>query len=99
MTKAENLLNQIMEECAEVIVRCSKAKRFGLYEIQPGQTLTNRERILEELTDLDAARQMLEAAKLIRSMPLKEKRQRIITKIVKVNTFMQYSRKLGTLTD
>lgn len=51
LTKPEYLLNLVMEECAEVAQRCSKAKRFGLEERQPGH-YNNAERIILELIDL-----------------------------------------------
>lgn len=65
MTKSEHLLNKLMEEAAEVIQRVSKANRFGLGEIQPGQELTNAERILEEVVDVFAAFEMVVEAGLI----------------------------------
>lgn len=46
------LLTILAEECCEVGQRVSKALRFGLMEIQPGQPLSNAERISEELGDL-----------------------------------------------
>ena len=59
MKLKEMLLDALMEECAEVIVRASKALRFGLDEIQPGQALTNRERLEAELNDLAGVLAML----------------------------------------
>lgn len=44
MTKNEEILTILGEECAEVIVEISKCKRFGLAE--------NKERLLKELADL-----------------------------------------------
>lgn len=49
------VLNKISEECSEVIQRVCKALKFGLEEAQRGQTMTNRERIEEELGGLYAA--------------------------------------------
>ncbi len=46
------LLTILAEECCEVGQRVSKALRFGVNEIQPGQPLTNAQRISEELGDL-----------------------------------------------
>jgi len=43
------LLTIFAEECAEAIQRASKAKRFGLREIQPGQRRTNSQRLAEEI--------------------------------------------------
>jgi hypothetical protein len=39
MTRDEHLMTIAMEECAEVAQRVSKAVRFGMEEIQPGQPL------------------------------------------------------------
>ncbi len=59
MTRQEHLLVILMEECAEVAQRASKALRFGLTEIQPGQALTNAQRIEYELGDLYTIHEML----------------------------------------
>jgi NTP pyrophosphatase (non-canonical NTP hydrolase) len=53
------LLTILAEECCEVGQRVSKALRFGLMEIQPGQPLSNAERIAEELGDLLATAEEL----------------------------------------
>lgn len=52
MTRQEHLLTIAMEECCEVAHRLSKLLRFGGDEVQPGQLLTNRERVSEEFADL-----------------------------------------------
>jgi len=59
MTRSEHLLVILAEECNEVAQRVSKALRFGLEEIQPGQGKTNAERISDELDDLMAVLEML----------------------------------------
>ncbi|WP_022729743.1 MazG nucleotide pyrophosphohydrolase domain-containing protein [Fodinicurvata sediminis] len=46
------LLTILAEECCEIGQRVTKALRFGVREIQPGQSLTNDERIAEEVGDL-----------------------------------------------
>ena len=48
------LLVILMEECAEVTQRASKALRFGVSEVQPGQPHTNAERLTDEIGDLIA---------------------------------------------
>ena len=50
--REREILDIVQEECAEIIQRCAKAKRFGLDEIQPGQDQTNRARIVGEVGDL-----------------------------------------------
>ena len=50
--REREILNILIEECAEVQQRVTKALRFGLDEIQEGQALTNAERIAIEVGDL-----------------------------------------------
>lgn len=50
---ARELLTILIEECAEVQQRATKALRFGLDEIQPGQPFTNAERLAREIGDVD----------------------------------------------
>jgi hypothetical protein len=52
LTKEQYLLTVVMEECAEVAQRASKAIRFGLQEKQPGQPFTNAQRLVNEVIDL-----------------------------------------------
>lgn len=59
MKRIEHLLFIIAEECAEVAQRASKAARFGLDEVQPGQDHDNMLRLWLEFNDLYAAMQML----------------------------------------
>jgi NTP pyrophosphatase (non-canonical NTP hydrolase) len=48
------ILDILIEECAEVIQRATKAKRFGLDEVQPGQPHTNAVRLAHEIGDVIA---------------------------------------------
>lgn len=89
MNRTEHLLIIAMEECNEVAQRCSKALRFGLEEVQPGQDLTNIQRIRQEYSDLAAVLEMLGVgAPLGRDMDGKR---------AKVEKFLAYSADLGTL--
>ena len=90
MNVTESLLFTLAEECAEVSQRASKAARFGLQEVQPGQMLTNRERIVQELNDLWAVVEMLDLAEVDRAAIFSKKR--------KVQEFLAYAEKCGTLT-
>lgn len=93
MTEDEHLLSCLAEECSEVAQRVSKALRFGLNEIQPGQPLTNAQRLSIELTDLYAVREMLLDQGLIPELdPVA-----ITEKKAKVKKFMEYARELGTI--
>jgi hypothetical protein len=46
------LLTILIEECAEVQKRATKALRFGLEEIQPGQNFDNIQRLSMEIGDV-----------------------------------------------
>lgn len=102
MTKSEHLLTFLREKCAEVSRRASKALRFGLAEVQPGQSLTNAERINEELLDLYVIAGMLvqdgdlEALMDIEVTP--EVDAKIQAKRQKVYRDLFYSDQCGTLT-
>ncbi len=50
--RERELLIILMEECAEVTKRASKALRFGLDEIEPGKAMTNSYRLGSEMGDL-----------------------------------------------
>ena len=94
MNRLEHLLTILGEECNEVAVRCSKAKRFGLLEVQPGQTLTNAQRIMAEVQDVYAALEMLSQMGALDTMA---DFPAIDQKIDKVEKFLLYSRECGTL--
>jgi len=95
MNRTEHLLCCLAEECNEVGQRVSKALRFGLSEIQPGQPLTNAERIVGEFLDLVAIIEMLEDENVliigtISPATIEEKK-------AKVEKFMRYAEEQGAL--
>lgn len=92
MTRDEHLYTIGAEEGVEVAQRMTKALRFGSDEIQPGQPLTNRQRILEEYAHLVAAMEMLGFRVEPESL-----RPWIDAKKAKVERFLEYSRECGTL--
>lgn len=95
MTRDEHLLLCLSEECDEVGQRVSKALRFGLSEVQSGQSLTNNERICDELRDLISVAQLLMEQGLLASfMPTKAE---ISTKAARISKYMEISRRHGTL--
>lgn len=94
MTETEHLLECFAEECLEVAQRVTKANRFGLGEVQPGQELTNEQRIVGELNDLMGVLEMLRERHII-TTPLS--RDAMDAKKLKVAKFMGYARELGTL--
>lgn len=95
MNQTEHLLSCLAEECAEVAHRVSKALRFGLTEVQPGQPLTNAERIAKELNDLMAVAELLEESGLV---PRAGTMRAIEQKKIKVRQFMEYAEQVGALT-
>lgn len=95
VTENEHLLSCLAEECNEVAQRVSKALRFGLNEIQPGQPLTNAQRISLELTDLCGVVTML----LSRNLIVDVDPAGVIEKQAKIEKFMKYARELGTIQD
>lgn len=97
MSRADNLLSHLAQECAEVAIRCTKAQMFGLLEVQPEQSLTNAERIAEELCDLYATVDELKCAGLLPLMYEDEREARIHAKQRKATKFRRYSRELGRL--
>ena len=89
MNETQLLLVMLMEECAEVAKETSKALRFGLSEIMPGQPLNNRERILNELQDLWATVELLGLQQV--------DRQAIERKKIKIAAYMDRSKRCGLL--
>jgi NTP pyrophosphatase (non-canonical NTP hydrolase) len=93
MNRTEHLLTILSEECAEVSQRVSKALRFGLSEIQPGQELDNAQRVTQEMQDLMGTFEML-----TKELSLPEMDEyACIEKQEKIEKFLELSKKQGTL--
>jgi superfamily II helicase len=94
MNRTEHLLACLAEECTEVGQRALKAQRFGVSEIQPGQTLDNFERMFMEFTDLCAVMEMLQkeigVRRLVRMPEVDAKKE-------KVEKYMLYAESQGAL--
>lgn len=93
MNTTQYLLSCLIEECAEVIQRATKAQRFGLEEIQPEQSLSNRQRLAAELADLMGTIELLKEDGVRLPIPAAA----IEAKFDKVKKYMDYSRELGVL--
>jgi len=93
-TERDHLLSTLAEECAEVIQRITKAQRWGLYEVQPGQELNNEQRIRYEVNDLYAVIDLLYERQ---GVVLHRDNEQVIAKKAKVLHFMQYAREIGEL--
>ncbi len=94
MNRLEHLLTRITEECHETGQRACKALNFTLEEIQPGQNLTNAERIVYEFNDIVAVMEMLYEEGHIKKVIDPEA---IALKKIKVEKWLEYSKKIGTL--
>lgn len=88
MNDREHLLTILSEECAEVAQRASKAIRFGLYEVQPGQPKNNKWRLEQELADLMATAEILGLEVRVADK---------VAKLEKLKKYMGYAREVGTL--
>lgn len=97
MTRTEHLLWILAEECAEIAHRASKAARFGLQEVQPGQGKTNAERLVDELADISGVVRMLVNAGCIASVNSMAFYLASKAKEEKVEKFLKYSAECGTL--
>lgn len=95
MKRQDHLLWILAEECAEVAHRASKAARFGIDEVKPGESLTNEDRLLAELNDLLAVVEMLQADGIVRAVAFD--RNLIAEKKARVERYLEYSRECGTL--
>lgn len=90
MNTQDYLLICLTEECAEIAQRATKALRFGLDEIQPGQTLNNKERLIQEIADLFG---------VIEKLELEIPKDKVLAKQIKIEKFMKYSKQIGRLQD
>ena|SRR3990167_11143702 len=98
MNRTEHLLVCLSEECAEVAHEISKALRFGLQEVMPGQPLTNEERIAREFVDLLAVYEILEMERYLpKIFNFIDFDQDALQKQKRVYAYMEYARKIGTL--
>lgn len=100
MNRSEHLFTILAEEAVEVAHRVTKVLRFGLLEVQPGQTATNVERLHGELCDLAAVLEMLaDEHPCIEALLADQEAAaaQIVAKRVKVEKFLAFSRELGTL--
>lgn len=97
MNRTEYLLPQAASECNEVAHRITKALHFGLAEIQPGQKLTNAQRIVGEFVELLAVVEMLEEDGLIEMPSSTEANAPVAIKKGRVAHFMAYAAECGTL--
>lgn len=96
MNRIEHLLGKIAEECAEIAQRAAKAQQFGLDEVEPKQDYNNAERINHEFNDLLGVMELVQK-ELYGWQVGTVDRARIEAKKAKVEKFLLYAMKVGTL--
>lgn len=97
LNRKQHLLVILAEECNEVAQRVTKSLRFGIDEIQPGDNKNNAERIKYELNDLLAIVEMLQKEKILPDVITD--REMMELKKQKVEHYLEYCKKIGTLTE
>lgn len=63
--REREILTILIEECAEVQQRATKLLRFGRDEVQSGQPLSNKDRLSEEIGDMQAVLTLAEEYGLV----------------------------------
>lgn len=96
MNRLEHLLTIFGEEGSEIAQETAKALRFGIHE-QRDLPTSNRDRMQKEFNDLLAMVEMLN--KEDQSINLHRDDSMIYAKILKVETYLDYSKECGTLTE
>lgn len=91
MTHLQYLLTKLAEECQEAGIRALKCQQFGLEEIQPGQHLTNKERLFGELNDIKGVLELLYA----NGVDYDVDGIAVIEKMDKIDKYRDYSVSLG----
>ena len=99
MTRDEHLLTCLGEEATEIAQNVTKALRFSLTRIEPGQPLTNAERIAEEINDLFAVAALLIAEGKLPDWALLNSPEKVQAKIARIKKSFAISRATGTLVE
>jgi hypothetical protein len=99
MTPLEALINQVREEMDEVGQVLSKILRFGLESVKPGDTDTNRQKLVLELNDVLGSVQLLKEylEDGLGGLPGYGDPDAIETRIQKILHFAGVSAKLGLI--
>lgn len=92
MTHEQFLLMKLAEEASEIAQIALKTAQFGMTEKHPDLPLNNKERIHLELNDLLA---VVDELNTWSNFDFKENYAAKINKIEKLNTFLNYSIRLG----
>lgn len=95
MNKIEHLYSQLNQEGLEVCHEIDKILHFGADTIEPGQRLTNRQRLLNEIDDFMGALERLNDEGLGYEIDQKA----VAAKKEKIDKFMKLAKKNGALRD
>lgn len=93
LTIDEYYLQYLAEECVEVAQRVSKAIRFGITEIQPGQDMNNAIRLTAEMADVFGVWEVL----VERGLVPKVTGAQIDRKLERMAKYLKFSQDLGTV--
>lgn len=96
MTTKELLLIQLAEECGEITQVVSKIFRFGMDENRDGQTLSNKQRLVQEIVDLHVIIDLLESLYVF---DMRNTDDHYFQKLKKVKKYLELSRERGLLND
>ena len=98
MKYTQFLLIKVMEECAEVTQRASKAIQFGLTEIEPNQNLTNLERLNTEVKDLIIVLAELDTyTQSVGGVDCLPTEDEMDAKLKKIEKYLNYSKDIGEI--
>lgn len=96
MNEEQFLLTLMAEEAVEIAQRATKAIRFGLDEVQSGQDLTNRQRLMLEIFDFLTILELTEAdLGLLTDEDKSNFGKHAYEKSIKINKYYEYSKELG----
>lgn len=97
MTRNEHLLTAFAEECVESAQRATKALRFSLGEVQPGQLQDNAQRLLQEFLEAIALLEMMQDEKLIPVHDAEWVEEYKARKKLRFEKYLNLSKQNGTL--
>ncbi len=95
MNRTEHLLTCLAEECTEVGKCVAKMLRFGPDDMEPGTTMSNRDRVVEEMRDLWAVLEILQDEGAL--PPVGMSSEDVDRKRAKIERFMEIARGNGVL--